>query len=218
MALRKIFSSVKDNIVPDANVTYDLGNTTNQWKDLYLSGNTLNIGGASISVDANSGYMVFIPKPTESEANPKATVVSANGVATVETTAGVVNTAQVTAASSNTVSAGGGGGGGGSTTKTYRYTGRLGVNTGEVRKYFTSNNTMSTIDAFVATAPQGSSINIVCKKNGSNAESFSIAANTTSNTGIAANTSFVAGDYMTVDITQVGSSFAGQDLYVVFNF
>lgn len=112
MALRRIFSSVKDNIVPDANVTYDLGNTTNQWKDLYLSGNTLNIGGASISVDANSGYMVFIPKPTESEANPKATVVSANGVATVETTAGVVNTAQVTAASSNTVSAGGGGGSG----------------------------------------------------------------------------------------------------------
>lgn len=112
MPLRKIFSSVKDDVVPAANVAYDLGNTTNQWKDLYLSGNTLNIGGASISVDANSGYVVMIPKPTESEANPKATVISANGVATVETTGGVVNTSQVSAASSNTVSAGGGGGGG----------------------------------------------------------------------------------------------------------
>lgn len=115
MPLRKIFSSVKDDIVPAANVSYDLGNTTNQWKDLYLSGNTLNIGGASISVDANSGYVVMIPKPTESEANPKATVISANGVATVETTGGVVNTSQVSAAAGNTVSAGSGSGGGGVT-------------------------------------------------------------------------------------------------------
>jgi peptidoglycan hydrolase CwlO-like protein len=38
------------NIVPSANVTYNLGSPTAQWKDLYLSGSTIYIGGATLSV------------------------------------------------------------------------------------------------------------------------------------------------------------------------
>lgn len=181
-----------------------------------LTGSTLSLGNSSISVDSSTGYVVVVPAPTEGTPNPKATVFSSNGVATVETTAGVANSSQVSSAASSVIS--GGGGSSASATKTYRFQGRLGIHTGEIRKYFTSNASMSTIDAFVSVAPQGSNINVVVKKNNSNAESFSIASNTTSNTAISANTSFVSGDYMTVDITQVGSSFAGQDLYVVFNF
>lgn len=109
-------------------------------------------------------------------------------------------------------------GGGGSNTKTYRYQGRLGANTGEIRKYFNASATMSSIDAYVTTASSGANINIRVNKNGTSAETFSITAGQTSNTGISATTAFSAGDYMTVDITQVGSTFAGQDLYVVFNF
>jgi hypothetical protein len=33
------FNSVSSNITPSANATYNLGNATNQWQDLYLSGN-----------------------------------------------------------------------------------------------------------------------------------------------------------------------------------
>jgi hypothetical protein len=33
------FNSVSSNITPSADATYNLGNATNQWQDLYLSGN-----------------------------------------------------------------------------------------------------------------------------------------------------------------------------------
>jgi hypothetical protein len=39
------------NIVPSANVTYNLGSETAQWKDLYLSGTTIYFGGAVLSSD-----------------------------------------------------------------------------------------------------------------------------------------------------------------------
>ncbi len=45
---------VTGNITPTANVTYDLGNSTNRFKDLYLSGNTLQIGDGAITIDGNS--------------------------------------------------------------------------------------------------------------------------------------------------------------------
>lgn len=42
------------NLVPGANVTYSLGSPTAQWKDLYLSGNTIFIGGAQLSVSGGA--------------------------------------------------------------------------------------------------------------------------------------------------------------------
>ena len=42
------------NILPGANVTYNLGSPTQQWKSLYISGNTIYIGPTSISTDGNS--------------------------------------------------------------------------------------------------------------------------------------------------------------------
>lgn len=37
------------NLLPSANVTYDLGSPTQSWKDLYLSNNTIYIGNSQIS-------------------------------------------------------------------------------------------------------------------------------------------------------------------------
>jgi len=42
------------NIIPAANVTYSLGNSTNRWANLWLAGNTLYIGNLSIGVTGNS--------------------------------------------------------------------------------------------------------------------------------------------------------------------
>ena len=39
------------NIIPSANVTYDLGSNDHRWKDLYLSGNTIVLGDTTISTD-----------------------------------------------------------------------------------------------------------------------------------------------------------------------
>jgi len=50
--------SVTTNIVPQANLTYDLGTSTKRWKDLYLSGTTIYLGGTQIKSSAN-GTVIF---------------------------------------------------------------------------------------------------------------------------------------------------------------
>ena len=41
-------SAVNQSIVPDTNITYDLGTPTNRWRDIYLSGNTIHLGDIMI--------------------------------------------------------------------------------------------------------------------------------------------------------------------------
>ena len=54
----KNLAALDESIVPSANVTYDLGSTTNAFRDLYLSGSTINLGGATISA---TGSAVTLP-------------------------------------------------------------------------------------------------------------------------------------------------------------
>ena len=49
------------NLIPTANVTYSLGNTTNRWKDLWIANSTIYMGnialaatGSNLTVDGNS--------------------------------------------------------------------------------------------------------------------------------------------------------------------
>lgn len=80
------------NIIPAANVVHNLGSPEFQWKELYLSGNTINLGGAQLKTNPTSGAITFIPAPTEENPSPKATVVSATGtIATVDTTEGSID-------------------------------------------------------------------------------------------------------------------------------
>jgi len=39
------------DLLPSANITYDLGSPTQRWKDLYLSNNTIYLGSSTISAD-----------------------------------------------------------------------------------------------------------------------------------------------------------------------
>jgi hypothetical protein len=41
------------DLIPATDNTYDLGNATNRWKDLYLTGNTLYLGNATITANGN---------------------------------------------------------------------------------------------------------------------------------------------------------------------
>ena len=45
-------TAVSTNIIPDTDVTYDLGSATHKFKDLYLDGNTLNLGNQTIKATA----------------------------------------------------------------------------------------------------------------------------------------------------------------------
>ena len=46
--------SLSTSIIPNANETYDLGSLTNRFRDLYLSGNTLKLGDASLSASSET--------------------------------------------------------------------------------------------------------------------------------------------------------------------
>ena len=77
--------TVTGNITPSANVTYDLGSETNRWKDLWLSGNTIHLGDATISTDdgaliVDGVTMENTYATTSSVANTNTEVYNSNGV------------------------------------------------------------------------------------------------------------------------------------------
>ena len=43
---------IQQSLVPDADATYDLGSPTNQWRDLYLTNNTMFLGGTPVSISS----------------------------------------------------------------------------------------------------------------------------------------------------------------------
>ena len=47
------YSTMSSSMIPDTDVTYDLGSASYRWRDLYLSGSTLNLGGTEISKDSD---------------------------------------------------------------------------------------------------------------------------------------------------------------------
>ena len=50
--------TVTGAILPSANVTYNLGSPTARWKDLFLSGSTIDLGGTTMSAPAGGGFSV----------------------------------------------------------------------------------------------------------------------------------------------------------------
>lgn len=50
--------SLSGSLLPDTDVTYDLGSSTYRFRDLYLSGNSIDLGGMVISYDGSSVNMV----------------------------------------------------------------------------------------------------------------------------------------------------------------
>jgi len=78
-------TTITGNFNPSANATYTLGNSTNQWSNLWISGNTIFIGGSNIS--ANTTTLSFGGQPLVTQnangnitgGNVTATTVSASG-------------------------------------------------------------------------------------------------------------------------------------------
>lgn len=84
--------AVSGYLIPTANLTYDLGTAGLRWRSLYLSGNTIDLSGASITTDSTSGAIALIPQPTATTPNPTALIISATGgLTTASTTAGNLN-------------------------------------------------------------------------------------------------------------------------------
>jgi|SaaInlV_125m_DNA_1040241.scaffolds.fasta_scaffold06032_8 hypothetical protein len=170
-------TAVDQNIIPNVDSSYNLGSPTHKWKDMYLSGGTLHIGGVVIKEDvANPGKIKF------------------------EDSAGT-----------SAFAAGGG------IEKDYRYNGILYPQNGSAKLYMTSTTTLNEVIANLEIAPSGGDVDLRLNKNGSSAATLTIADSSTTTT-ITPNISFVSGDYITVDITSVGTSTAGTNLYMALKF
>ncbi|TCO14361.1 hypothetical protein EV652_12453 [Kribbella steppae] len=103
---------------------------------------------------------------------------------------------------------------------TFSITGAVAVATGKSRIYLEGDYVVETVRAAVNTAPTGAALVVDVNRNGTTiytdqSKRPSIAAGTNSATGNdPAVTALAAGDYLTVDVDQVGSSAAGADLTV----
>ena len=50
-------NTITSDLIPDADITYDLGSSTHKFNDLFLSGSTINIGGQTISATSSGLQM-----------------------------------------------------------------------------------------------------------------------------------------------------------------
>ena len=90
-------SAVDQDIIPDGNGTRNLGTATKRFGDLFLSGDTLNLGGATISSD---GTVVTIPNDSKDADGNKLAISDTEGTpirkVPVFTASGGLSTAAVT--------------------------------------------------------------------------------------------------------------------------
>lgn len=95
-------SAVAQNIIPDANGTRNLGSATKRFAELFLAGETINLGGATISSDGTgtvsvSATGVTLPAESKDEDGNKLAVQGTGGRQVIKkvpffTAAGGLNT------------------------------------------------------------------------------------------------------------------------------
>ena len=77
-------TSVAQTILPSATNTYDLGSPTKRWKDIYLSSNSINLDGATISSDGTGAINIAasgatLPEGSRAGTNKIAVAVTGSG-------------------------------------------------------------------------------------------------------------------------------------------
>ena len=85
-------TTITGNFNPSANATYTLGNSTNQWSNLWISGNTIFIGGSNIS--ANTTTLSFGGQPLVTQ-NANGNISGGNVTATTISSSGNVTGANI---------------------------------------------------------------------------------------------------------------------------
>jgi len=77
-------SAVSQNILPDTTNTRDLGSSTKRWKDIYLSSNSIDLAGATISSDGTGAISIAatgatLPEGSKAGTNKIAVAVTGSG-------------------------------------------------------------------------------------------------------------------------------------------
>lgn len=69
--------AVDQNIIPASNNTYDLGSSNRQWRSLYVSSNTIYIGGVALGISDQNRLQITLPGETAQEIGGASVEVSA---------------------------------------------------------------------------------------------------------------------------------------------
>ena len=81
-------TTLAGNLIPAANVTYNLGNVTNSWNDLYLAGNTIYLGPLQLqALDANT--LVVYKSDGVTQANIDAGAIDVSAISSGTSTIGI---------------------------------------------------------------------------------------------------------------------------------
>ena len=77
-------TSVAQSILPSATNTFDLGSPSKRWKDIYLSSNSINLDGATISSDGTGAINIAasgatLPEGSKAGTNKIAVAVTGSG-------------------------------------------------------------------------------------------------------------------------------------------
>lgn len=95
-------SAVAQHIIPDGNGTRDLGTDLKRFRDIFLSGSTINLGGATMSIDSTSGAIALVPKATTGTPNPTGIVIAGDGtMKPVVSSGGTVTASAINTAASS---------------------------------------------------------------------------------------------------------------------
>lgn len=146
--------------------------------------------------------------------------VTANGNGTITGTLGVTGTSTLGTVSAGAVTATSVSAPGVGERPTFSYAGVVAAGTGSARYYFERSMTVTSVRASVGTAPTGATLIVDVNKNGTTIYTTQANRPTIAISGFTATanspdvTTFTSGDYLTVDIDQVGSTVAGSDLTV----
>ena len=95
--------------------------------------------------------------------------------------------------------------------QTFSQAGTLAVTTGVSRFYVERAGTLTTLRASVSSPSTGSGVAVALRKNGTTVATVTIPAGSNTATSSPA-VALVTGDYLTIDITAVGSTTAGANL------
>lgn len=99
--------TIAGNLIPNANLAYDLGTDVYRFRSLYLSGNTIDLAGATIKTDVTTGAIALVPQATPANPNPTGIVISPLGaISTVTTIGGNVQASDIATASNTSATTG----------------------------------------------------------------------------------------------------------------
>ena len=190
---------VENSILPAVANIIDIGSETLRFGKLYLAGNTIDLGGTTIS--GSTDGVTF--------SSPAGNLVLNSNVSTF-----------LTSVSSTGNIPGGSGGSGGAAVgfATMYQASNLEVYTGVTRWYAPVALNITNITPRLVVAAD-SNVNIDIVKNASVAATLTIVAGQNTATAFTSGIAMSIGDYLTISITQVGTvSYPGQDLYVQLQY